>query len=105
MQELCEKQLSDWGLEYFDLFIVHFPIAIKYVDPKVRYPPGWNDADDKLTEINVPLSVTWKAMEKLYEQGKAKNIGISNYNGALLLDLFRYAKVVPQTLQVCYRRP
>ena len=40
---ICKKQLADWGLDYFDLYIIHFPIAIKYVDPSVRYPPGFYD--------------------------------------------------------------
>jgi hypothetical protein len=39
-------------------------------------------------------------MEALYEAGLIKSLGISNYNGALLLDLFRYAKRLPQTLQI-----
>ena len=39
-------------------------------------------------------------MEALYEAGLIKSLGISNYNGALLLDLFRYAKQLPQTLQI-----
>ena len=29
------------GLEYFDLFLVHFPISLQYVDPKDKYPPEW----------------------------------------------------------------
>jgi hypothetical protein len=39
-------------------------------------------------------------MEALYDAGLIKSLGISNYNGALLLDLFRYAKQLPQTLQI-----
>lgn len=39
-------------------------------------------------------------MESLQETGLAKSIGISNYNGALILDLLRYAKRKPQTLQI-----
>ncbi|KAJ9622787.1 D-xylose reductase [Taxawa tesnikishii (nom. ined.)] len=100
VEPICRKQLADWGLDYFDLFIVHFPIALKYVDPSVRYPPGWTDENDKVTESNAPLKDTWKAMEELVDDGLAKSIGISNYNGALILDLFRYAKIHPATLQI-----
>lgn len=39
-------------------------------------------------------------MEDVQKKGLAKSIGISNYNGALLLDMFTYAKVKPATLQI-----
>jgi len=41
VKPIAKKQLADWGVDYFDLFIIHFPIALKYVDPSVRYPPGF----------------------------------------------------------------
>lgn len=97
---ICKKQLADWGIDYFDLYIIHFPVAIKYVDPSVRYPPGFFYEDNKLEFSNATLEETYHAMEALYEQGLIKSLGISNYNGALLLDLFRYAKQLPQTLQI-----
>lgn len=100
VKPICKKQLEDWGIDYFDLYIVHFPIALKYVDPSVRYPPGWSDENDKITPAKAPLSETWKAMESLVDDGLAKSIGISNYNGALILDLFRYARIIPATLQI-----
>lgn len=39
-------------------------------------------------------------MEDVQKKGLAKSIGVSNYNGALLLDMFTYAKVKPATLQI-----
>jgi len=39
-------------------------------------------------------------MEKLVGKGMAKSIGISNFNGQLLMDLLRYAKTPPATLQI-----
>ncbi|GAB7346063.1 hypothetical protein MBLNU457_4826t1 [Dothideomycetes sp. NU457] len=100
VKPICKKQLQDWGVDYFDLYIVHFPVALKYVDPSVRYPPSWTDENDKITQSKTPLSDTWKAMEELYEEGLAKSIGISNYNGQSVMDLQRYAKQLPQTLQI-----
>lgn len=100
VKPICKKQLQDWGVDYFDLYIVHFPVALKYVDPSVRYPPSWTDENDKITQSKTPLSDTWKAMEELYSEGLAKSIGISNYNGQSLMDLQRYAKQLPQTLQI-----
>ncbi|KAF2150523.1 Aldo/keto reductase [Myriangium duriaei CBS 260.36] len=100
VKPIAKKQLKDWGIDYFDLYFVHFPIALKYVDPSVRYPPGWSDENDKVSPSKTPLSDTWKAMEELVDEGLAKNIGISNYNGALVLDLLRYARITPATLQI-----
>lgn len=102
VEPIMKKQLADWGLDYFDLYIVHFPVAIKYIDPEVRYPPGWfvDDAGTKVEYAKASLADTWHAMEAVKEKGLTKSIGISNYNGALLLDLLAYAKVIPQTLQI-----
>lgn len=97
---ICKKQLEDWGIEYFDLYIVHFPIALKYVDPSVRYPPGWEDENDKITPSRATLESTWHAMESLVDDGLARSIGISNYSGGLVLDLLRYARIRPATLQI-----
>jgi hypothetical protein len=44
-------QLELWGLDYFDLFLVHFPIALAYVDPKHRYPPEWWGDDGKSVNL------------------------------------------------------
>lgn len=32
----CKKGLELWGIDYFDLFLVHFPVSLKYVDPAER---------------------------------------------------------------------
>jgi len=100
----CEKTLSDLGLDYLDLYLIHFPIALKFVDFDVRYPPEWffdPDAEAPRMEIDpVPLHQTWAAMEDLKESGLVKHIGVCNYNSALLHDLMAYAKQKPEVLQV-----
>lgn len=96
----AKRQLGLWGIDYFDLYLVHFPISLKYVDPDHRYPPGWFGDDGKVYLQNTPFSETWKAMEELVDEGKTKNIGVSNMGGSLLLDLLRYARYEPQVLQI-----
>jgi len=91
-----DRILSDLQLEYIDLFLVHFPIALEYVDPKVKYPVGWTGKQAKEATIRE----TWEAMEALLETGKVKNIGISNFNTQVIMDLLRYAKVVPACNQI-----
>lgn len=100
VKPICQKQLSDWGVDYFDLYIIHFPIALKYVDPSVRYPPGFFYENEKVELSKATLEETYHAMEQLYEEGLIKSLGISNYTGNLILDVERYAKHMPQTLQI-----
>lgn len=36
---MAKAQNEAWGLGYIDLYLIHFPIALKYVDPEtLRYP-------------------------------------------------------------------
>nr|POF05911.1 putative nad(p)h-dependent d-xylose reductase xyl1 [Quercus suber] len=100
VKPIAQKQLADWGIDYFDLFIIHFPIALKYVDPSVRYPPGFFYENDQVALSKATLEETYHAMEALYDEGLIRAIGVSNYTGTLLLDVERYAKVLPQTLQI-----
>ncbi|KAF9654207.1 Aldo/keto reductase [Thelephora ganbajun] len=100
VRELAKKQLADWGLDYFDLFLVHFPISLAYVDPSHRYPAEWFGDDGKVHLQDTPLHETWRAMEELVDEGMVKNIGLSNAQGSLLIDVLRYARIPPQVLQV-----
>ncbi|KAH7927281.1 Aldo/keto reductase [Leucogyrophana mollusca] len=101
VKSLAKMQLGLWGIDYFDLFLVHFPVSLKYVDPSHRYPPEWFGDDGKTVNLqNTPMQETWEAMEGLVDDGLAKNIGLSNCQGSLILDVFKYAKYEPQVLQV-----
>jgi len=100
VSKLAKYQLGLWGIEYFDLFLVHFPISLKYVDPAERYPPEWWNGKGGVDLQSTPLQETWIEMEKLVEAGVTKNIGLSNCKGSLLVDVMTYAKIQPQVLQV-----
>lgn len=99
-----ERSLADLGLAYLDLYLIHFPIALKYVDFADRYPPEWvfdPDADDPRMEIDpVPLADTWAAMEQLAEAGLTRNIGVCNLTTGLISDLLASARILPAVLQV-----
>jgi len=100
----CKKSLTDLQLDYLDLYLIHFPIAQRFVPIDQRYPPGWFDDPDaarpKMEFDKVPIAETWAAMEKLQEAGLVKNIGVCNFGTALLRDLLSYADQPPAVLQV-----
>lgn len=70
-----DLSLSKLGLDYVDLYLVHWPIRAKYKD-------------------------TWRALEKLYADGKVRAIGVSNFQIDHLEDLLTEAKVKPMVNQV-----
>jgi D-xylose reductase len=99
-----QKTLDDLQLDYLDLYLIHFPIAQEFVPIETRYPPEWifdpNASKPEMKLAPIPLNETWSAMEKQVESGKAKYIGVCNYNTGLLHDLMSYAKIKPAVLQI-----
>lgn len=59
----CEKSLRDFGLDYFDLYLIHWPAN------GVNCGKDWN-------QMNLD---TWRAMIELYKTGKVRAIGVSNF--------------------------
>jgi D-xylose reductase len=101
VEPIVKKQLADWGIDYFDLYLIHFPVALEYVDPSVRYPPGWHyDGASEIRPSKATIQETWRALEALVPKGLARSIGISNFQAQLIYDLLRYAKIRPATLQI-----
>lgn len=100
VEPIVRQQLEWWGLEYFDVFYVHFPVALQYVDPKDSYPSGWHTLDQKVVQSKATIQETWTAMEHIADLGLARSIAVSNFQGALLMDLLRYARIRPALLQV-----
>ena len=99
-----EKTLDDLGLDYVDLYLIHFPIALKFVPFEKRYPPEWfydPDAESPVMESDaVPLAETWHAMERIADGGLSRDIGVCNYGVSLLRDLLSYARRPPAVLQI-----
>ncbi|RYC59065.1 hypothetical protein CHU98_g7154 [Xylaria longipes] len=94
-----ENSLRNFGLDYIDMFIVHWPIAAESNDdhtPKIGADGKYVIKKD-LTENPEP---TWRAMEELLASGKTRSIGVSNWTIAGLKKLLSFAKVKPQVNQV-----
>mgnify|MGYP001175466340 CR=1 FL=1 len=100
----CERSLRDLGLDYLDLYLIHFPIAQRYVPFETRYPPEWlydPEADSPKIELaKSPLHETWSAMEELVRDGLVRNIGVCNLGTSQLRDLLASAEIAPAVLQV-----
>jgi diketogulonate reductase-like aldo/keto reductase len=98
-----QKSLEDLGLDYINLYLIHFPISLKFVHFDVRYPAEWihgPSSNEKNMEFApVPLHATWRAVEGLVEKGLVRIIRLSEWNAQGLRDIFSYAKLKPSVLQ------
>lgn len=90
-----EKSLANLGLDYIDLFLIHWPFA--FIPGGDLFP---KDAQGNIQEDQVSFEETWKAVEDLLSTGQVKAIGVSNFNVAQLTRLLASAKVVPAVNQV-----
>jgi diketogulonate reductase-like aldo/keto reductase len=94
-----QSSLDKLGLEYIDLFLVHWPIAAEKDEnhmPKIGADGKYVIKKD-LTENPEP---TWRAMEELYRSGKARAIGVSNWTIEGLQKMFKFAEVKPMVNQI-----
>jgi len=71
----CERSLRELGLEYVDLYLIHWPVPSRRLD-------------------------SWRAMETLLADGKCRAIGVSNFLERHLDELMANSKVVPAINQV-----
>lgn len=70
-----EKSLNNLQLDYVDLYIIHFPVALKPGD--ALFP---KDENGKPIFDSADLCRTWEALEKCKDAGLTKSIGVSNFN-------------------------
>lgn len=85
--------------DYVDLFLVHWPIAAEK-DGQEKPKIGADGKYVILKDLTEDPKPTWEAMEKLYEDKKARAIGVSNWTIEGLEKLLKYAKVKPHLNQI-----
>lgn len=78
-----EKTRTDLGLDYLDLYLIHWPA----VERQFR----------NARELNAG---TWRAMEELYKAGKVRSIGVSNFYPHHLRDLMEDCSLSPMVNQI-----
>lgn len=84
-RQAFEESLENLGLEYLDLYLIHWP------NPK---PLREND------QWKIRNAEVWRAMEDLYQEGKIRAIGVSNFLPHHLDALLETAKILPAVNQV-----
>lgn len=89
-----ERTLNDLGLDYLDLYLIHWPLAQR---PGVAFP---TNPDDWLGPDEAPLSGTWSAMEDAVRAGRCRHIGVSNFSIRKIRALLETATVRPAANQV-----
>ncbi|MCX6753483.1 MAG: aldo/keto reductase [Candidatus Nomurabacteria bacterium] len=100
VRKACEATLSNLNLEYLDLYLMHWGVAIPH---KETLEAGWTvglDSDGVIIREKVSIRETWEAMEELVELGLVKAIGVSNFTTMMLVDLLSYAKIKPAVNQI-----
>lgn len=81
-----DESLNRLGMDYVDLYLVHWPFAAKPTEITGVPPEKRRD--------------TWKAMEEIYASGRARSIGVSNYTIKHLEEMKEYANTMPAVNQV-----
>ncbi|XP_030566867.1 aldo-keto reductase family 1 member B1 [Drosophila novamexicana] len=88
----CRKTLANFGLDYVDLYLMHWPYSYVYRGDTELMP---TDAKGEVELSDVDYLDTWRAMEKLVELGLTKSIGVSNFNSEQLTRLLANCKIKP----------
>ena len=89
-----EKSLQDLGLEYLDLYMIHWPIALQ----PTSVLPG--SAADFVLPSEAPIHETWAGLEAAVEAGLTRHIGISNFSAKKIRELLPHCKIKPEVNQV-----
>ncbi|KAA8650539.1 hypothetical protein EYZ11_002084 [Aspergillus tanneri] len=98
VEEAVDLSLKNLGLDYLDLYLIHWPILM---NPNGNHPlfPKHPDGSRDIIHSHSHID-SWKSMEKLLATGKVKAIGVSNYSKRYLEELLRHASVVPAVNQI-----
>jgi diketogulonate reductase-like aldo/keto reductase len=89
--QACRDSLRRLQCEYLDLYLLHWPFAIKPQSDE-EYPTH------NLTTYEfdpIPLYQVWAEMEGLVDAGLVRSIGVSNWPIAMLIDTLSYARIKP----------
>ena len=89
-----EESMKKLGLEYVDLYLIHWPLAFR---KGIGMPQSKNDL---IPLSQIPLSLTWEAMEKLVNGKLTRHIGVSNFSIEAIEKLNDGARIRPEMNQI-----
>lgn len=87
VRDALDTTLSRLGTDYLDLYLVHWPVV--WAKNSVMKPDG-----------GASLRECWQTLEALVDEGKVRNIGVSNMKQSELEELFSYARIRPSVNQI-----
>jgi aldehyde reductase len=91
----CKKSLENFGLDYLDLYLIHWPVAQR-IKGELNINLPFKDA----VGIDYDYVDTWKGMEECVRLGLAKSIGLSNFNSAQVQRVLDNATIKPAMNQI-----
>lgn len=94
IQSAIDTTLGSLKLDYLDLYLIHWPVALKN---EVNYPQNGGDMVDLK---HIPLTETWQGMIDLKDKQWAKHIGVSNFSIKKINQLIAETGVCPEALQL-----
>ncbi|QUC21662.1 uncharacterized protein UV8b_05905 [Ustilaginoidea virens] len=93
-----DKSLKSLGLEYVDLYLVHWPLLMNPQGNDDKFPKLADGSRDIIRDWDHVEA--WRQMEDVFASGKAKAIGVCNYSKKYLEQLLPHAKVTPAVNQI-----
>ena len=91
-----EASLRRLQLDYLDCYLVHTPFAFK---PGDEFFPV-NERSEPIYDTEITLIETWRAMEKLVDEGRCRAIGLSDITLDKLKEVVAVARIMPSVVQV-----
>jgi len=91
-----QKTLQNLKLSYLDLYLIHWPMGYKE-SGDVLFP---KDENEKILYSDVDYVETWKALEKLVDEGLVRSVGLSNFNAKQIDRVCEIARIQPVANQV-----
>ncbi|KAI9073104.1 hypothetical protein K1719_044934 [Acacia pycnantha] len=87
-----KQTLRNVRMEYLDMYLVHWPVKLK---PWVNYPVPNEEDFEKLD-----IESTWIGMQKCFEMGLCRCIGVSNFSSTKIEKLLDFSSTPPAVNQV-----